>query len=424
MAIPMMILHTQVTIDRSYGGPARTVPALCDAVARQATQNVTLVSSCSDQVSAEYLQGSFFRLVLSGGRDLSTFLMQLNELGDCGDCDLLHDHGLWLPSNMAAAKYARKTGIPYILTPRGMLEPWCLKHKAVKKKVAWWMYQKRIIGQAVLLHATAEEEAESLRKLGLRQPIAVIPNGVDFPEVLPEGSKKTNFKTALFLGRVYPVKGLVNLVKAWADVRPEGWQLMIAGPDEAGHAAELKELATQLGLSWTNDCSFNRSGGEKSHSSLSRMSNGTGRDEKLSTNHLVLNTNDIVFTGALDDEQKWQAYADADLFVLPTFSENFGVVVAEAMAAGVPVITTKGAPWKVLEEKHCGWWIDVGVEPLVEALKKATSISDEERKEMGLGGKKVAYERFDWQNIGSQMVDVYEWVLGKSGKRPDCVRLD
>jgi glycosyltransferase involved in cell wall biosynthesis len=111
----------------------------------------------------------------------------------------------------------------------------------------------------------------------------------------------------------------------------------------------------------------------------------------------------------------------ASLFVLPTFSENFGIAVAEALAAGVPVITTKGAPWKELETHRCGWWVDVGAEPLATAMREAIALSDEQRRAMGKRGRRLVEERYSWPKIAADMKSVYEWVLG-SGPKPECVQ--
>ena len=125
----------------------------------------------------------------------------------------------------------------------------------------------------------------------------------------------------------------------------------------------------------------------------------------------------FIFTGALDDEKKWKAYARADLFVLPTYSENFGIVVAEALWAGVPVITTKGTPWKELVERKCGWWIDTGVERLVKVLPEAIALSDVERREMGARGSKLVEEKYTWDAVVKVMVKGYERLVQSEGVR-------
>ena len=132
--------------------------------------------------------------------------------------------------------------------------------------------------------------------------------------------------------------------------------------------------------------------------------------------------NDFDFVGSVDGAEKAALYHSADLFVLPTFSENFGVVIAEALACGLPVITTKGAPWQGLETHLCGWWVDVGVEPLVDALQRAFRTPDSELKAMGERGRVYAENSFAWPKIAEQTLDVYRWVLGQ-GEKPNCVVL-
>jgi len=266
-----------------------------------------------------------------------------------------------------------------------MLEPWATKHKRWKKRLAMSLYQLRDLESARALVVTAETEYSNLRQLGLKQPIAVIPNGVNLPDDMalkPTLSESRDIqRTVLFLSRIQEVKGLPNLVEAWARLRPVGWRLQIAGPDEAGHLGKVLALAGQLRVA-----------------------------------------DSMEYVGEVDDKAKSSLYRQADLFVLPTFSENFGVVVAEALAHGLPVITTKGAPWKDLVTYGCGWWIDIGVAPLVDALRVATALSDRERRAMGLRGR-IYVQRYNWTDIAKDMAALYRWVL-REGGRPSCVRLD
>ena len=297
---------------------------------------------------------------------------------------LVHNNGLWQPVNHWAASTAHRFGIPLVVQPHGMLEPWALKEKALKKRLGMALFQRRDIETAKVLVATSADEYRNLRHLGLTQPVAIIPNGIDLtaagvPKV--ERVRTGGNRTVLFLSRVHKVKGLTNLVQAWAQVRPAGWRLQIAGPDEGGHLAEVLRAAQAVGVAGSID-----------------------------------------YLGEVDGARKTEVYHNADLFVLPTFSENFGVVVAEALSHGLPVITTRGAPWADLETHGCGWWVDIGVEPLATALRQAMALNDDERRAMGERGRAYV-QRYNWADIARQMADVYRWVLGQ-GARPDCVHLD
>jgi glycosyltransferase involved in cell wall biosynthesis len=187
-------------------------------------------------------------------------------------------------------------------------------------------------------------------------------------------------RTALFVGRIYPVKGLPLLVEAWAKIRPAGWKMKIVGADEAGHLAEVVAMVRAAGLEDVFE-----------------------------------------FTGPLAGDALRSAYLGADLMVAPSHTENFGMSIGEAMAHGLPVITTHGAPWKLLEEECCGWWVPVSAAGIAEALDDATRRSPEEMSVMGERGRAVVAERFAWEGIARQFVECYRWLLGE-GERPDCVR--
>jgi glycosyltransferase involved in cell wall biosynthesis len=262
-----------------------------------------------------------------------------------------------------------------------MLEPWAVKRSRFKKAIVNWLYQRMCLHHASCLRATAASEIESIRQFGVKNPIALIKNGVPLPAELPPRPAIFNRrKRALFLSRIHPKKGLLNLVRAWKRVRPEGWELVLIGPDEGGHLAEV--------LAAVRECDL--------------------EDE-------------IRYGGEFwDQEAKFQCYFDSDLFILPSYSENFGLVIAEALGCGVPVITTLATPWKDLEIHRCGWWIETGEEPLVAALKQALSVPLDEMREMGVRGRALVQGKYSWTPIGAQMAEVYFWLMGRVG-RPDFV---
>jgi glycosyltransferase involved in cell wall biosynthesis len=388
----MGVLHCVPSLDPRHGGPSQTVAALTDALARTGALAVALLAQGhAGRPVVPAAEPSVARRVLIGRGRVALALglpmrRGLAEVAPGTRPALIHSHGVWHPAGHWAALAARRWQVPLILHPRGMLEPWALGQKAWKKRLALTAFQRRDLSQARVLVATSALECDNLRTLGLRQPVAVIPNGVALPAaedlVLPDaGAQAQRERLALFLSRVHPKKGVLALVRAWAQAAPRGWRLVIAGPDEGGHAAEVARLVTALGL----DAS-------------------------------------VVFAGAVAGSQKAALYRDADLFVLPTFSENFGLVVAEALSYGVPVITTRGAPWADLETHGCGWWIDTGVEPLVAALRAATALTDSERQAMGERGRAYV-QRYDWDAIAAQTLALYRWVLGQ-GERPGFVRVD
>lgn len=385
-------LHVVASLAPKDGGPSRTVTHLTDALVQHTDIGVTLLtqslpndptieSQCS-QVDRHVLY-HHSRLMLKSGwpmrRELARATMQK-------DIALVHSHGLWLPVNHWTSRAARKMRAPLIIQPRGMLEPWAINHKAFKKRLAMLLFQQRDIDTAKAIIATSLPEYQNLRSLGLKQPIAIIPNGVviDTDTTRPNNTclkNKQDERSVLFLSRIHPKKGLFNLLEAWAQISPKGWRLKIAGPDEGGHLQEVMAKARQLNI-----------------------------------------VSSLDYLGEVNGELKSATYQSADLFVLPTFSENFGIVVTEALSHGLPVITTKGTPWADLKTFDCGWWIDIGVEPLMVALRDAMALKDEDRREMGSRGKKYV-TRYGWDKIARKTAEVYLWLL-RQGPIPDCVIVD
>ena len=220
--------------------------------------------------------------------------------------------------NVYPGQVARRYGLPLVVSPRGTLSEWAMHSGSAVKRLFWPLVQRPSLAATTCFHATAESEYEDIRRMGFRQPVAVIPNGIDIKELQPKSS--SGGRTLLFLGRIHPIKGLDMLLPAWRAVQTKfpDWHLRIIGPDNGGYVEKMRRMAHDLKL------------------------------ER------------IEFCGSLYGQDKWDAYRNADLFVLPTYSENFGMAVAEALASAVPAIVTKGAPWEGLATENAGWWIDIG----------------------------------------------------------------
>lgn len=352
------VIHYVPTVDPSDGGPSVSVPALCRALG---DENV--------DVSLLFGQGDVFLPKASSAPDfqpsakplpiLWRAMMLARRLAHLLATDrpkALHVHGVWHPLGAVACMVARFRKTPYVVTPRGMLEPWALNYKSGKKKIAWRLYQRWILEQASFLVATSEMEASSIRALLPDVEVRVIPNGVDVPVVpegVPYGSKTP--RTALFLSRLDPKKGADILIDAWCTVAPDKWRLVIAGPGDPEYVASLKEKVARKG------------------------------DDAR-----------ITLLGPVYGDEKESLFAAASLFVLPTHSENFGNVIAEALARSIPVVTTKGAPWAIIASEKCGWWIETGVEPLIECLSAAVQETSEALSERGRRGRVLMQEKFSW----------------------------
>jgi len=390
----MHIVQTVPELSTASGGPSYTVTSLCDSLSAVSGLELSLVTERHTIQHNYQTSGAVRRMELGGeggrvarslsvayGHEFSRFLTTF-------PADVVHVNGIWHPVFHWSARAARRSGAKVIIQPHGMLEPWSMAHQRVKKRLAWWLYQARDLALTDALVATSEDELLNLRRLGLRQPVALLPNGVHLPDAgAPNPERNVAMQVAarqrhmLFLSRLHPKKGVELLLEAWAALRPPGWMLTIAGTGDAAYLAFLSERAQSLQLG-----------------------------------------SEVRFVGELLGEAKWRAYRNADVFVLPTFSENFGVVVAEALAHGLPVITTKAAPWNSLGIHQCGWWIDVGRDPLIGALQQAISLDDDTRSEMGKRARDLA-ATFDWRQIAESTAEVYRWLAGQ-GPLPACVSLE
>lgn len=366
----MRILHVTSSLNPIMGGPARSVPQL--AISQSALGHDVSVWAANDSYR-EFADNPV------GAENVSMRFEAINEtIKKSSNVDIVHDHGIWDIFHHRVSDRCAAIGVPRVVSPRGMLEPWALDFNKWKKLIAWHTYQKKDLIVASALHATSEAEARQFQKLGLVNQTIILPNGV--PRISKElssvdvNSGDDNNREVLFLGRVHPKKGLDLLINAWADLSPERCRMRVVGPDEVGHTAELRALVASKNLEqqW-------------------------------------------VFEGELTGDKKWEAYRAADVVVLPSYSENFGIGVAEALVSGTPVISTTGTPWEGLIQHDCGWWVQPDVSSIASALKIALcEVSIDTLRLMGNRGKIWAEQDFSWSKIALEMVNEYESIIARS----------
>lgn len=281
--------------------------------------------------------------------------------------DIVHLHCLWQLHTYAKA--ADAAGVPIVWSTHGMTAPWSMRHKRWKKAIAWRLFQKRDLHRAALVHCTTQQEFEWNKRLGFSNCVT-IPLGTDLAGFVPARTDGGSRRVLLFVGRIYPVKGLANLVKAWKFAigggGMGGWRLRIVGPDEAGHQAELERLVAELSLSGSVEFPGPKYGGD------------------------------------LDAE-----YAACDCLVLPSFTENFGATVADALAHGKPAIASVFTPWSELAGRHCGWYVSNEPPALAAAIRDMAALPDEERRRMGERGRALAEEKYSWPAVANALAETY-----------------
>jgi len=380
----MKVIQVVPFIGDESSGPAYSVPSLCRALSAIGVETelhvlAPLPQSVHDINCFSYPRHIFPHYALGRSPEM------LRGLKDaCKRNDIIHNHSLWMMPNIYPNLAVSGTKCKHVVTPRGTLSQWALKRSSIKKKFISLLGQTAALSNVTMFHATCLAEYNEIRAYGLKQPVAVIPNGVDLPIIGPYINKeKKERRRLVFLSRIHKKKGVDVLISAWGlicDKFPE-WDLHIAGPLNSNYAVNMKNMASVK---------------------------AQGR---------------VFFEGELCGYEKHRFLRSADIFVLPTFSENFGIVVAEALANATPVICTRGAPWEGLVKNRAGWWIDVGIDPLIECMQHAMALDGSELGQMGENGRNWVEQDFSWNTIGKHMKIAYDWLL-HGGDLPDWVIVD
>lgn len=381
----MRVLHVSPYFPpaRPYGGPPASVLGLCQALQR-AGVDVEVVTTtangrdsltpsppggeCYDGVPVRYADRAFPRRFF-GARVRGPLTDALAR------ADVCHIHGIWNVPEWWASHLSRAAGVPYVVSPRGMLQPQAAQRGRWRKAAAYALLERRNLKGASLLHATSEQEAGAIRALDLGVPIAVLPNGVDLHE--PRGAARgyraslgipAGAFLVLFLGRLHRIKRLDLLADAFADVRTThpAVHLVLAGPDEHGLVPNL----------------LRRLSGDADH---------------------------VHAIGDIHGADKWALLKDADVMVQCSDSESFGLAVVESLASGVPVIVTRTCPWSEIEARDCGFWVEQSAPAIAAAIR--TLVDDPLRRgRMGDHGAQMAGDHYAWDAIAPQMARLYAGI--------------
>lgn len=372
----MKITHVISSISRNSGGTSTYLQSLLEVLPSSLKNTLICYDSYDnlelpDDVNLKMINDSKKR-INGFSRE---FYITLNETNS----DLMHINGFWEFTSFLASRVAQTKKIPYVFSPHGMLEKWPLEQNKFIKKIALRLYQNKDLRRAACIHATSNNELKTIRNNGFKNPIAMIPNGVnivEFPISFPD--KHNTTKKILFLSRIHVKKGIENLIDAWKLINTElkkDWIIEIVGNGDENYIQSLKDIIISENLS-----------------------------EQIEIKKPVFGIDKV------------KLFREASLFVLPTFSENFGIVIAEALASYTPVITTKGTPWEDLKKTNSGWWTDIGIEPLKKVLEQAIGSSDKTLIKMGVNGRKLIEDKYSMQSVAEQMLQLYQWILTKKNK--------
>lgn len=372
----MKILFFLSSLSQYNGGPSQSVPMLMRGLMALGV-DVTLMTVGDADVSEALKQEFGPRLMLLKQGTTA----EMEEVLRTGNFDLIQLQSIWEPVYHRLASLARRLHIPYIVTPRGMLEPWSLEQKKWKKRLALWLYQRRDLDSAQCLYATSQMEAQHLKDLGLKTPIAVIPNGLDVDQYPCRSSQSLMQRQVLFLSRIHEKKGIEVLLEAWSRLCTDfpDWKLLIVGNGQECYVRKIAELVSNPVLS-----------------------------------------SSVRLSGPIMGDEKVRLFHQSALFCLPSYSENFGMAIAEAMATGVAVITTRNCPWEWLNPTQTGWSVDLRTEQLETTLREAMQTYPTSLYQRGQRAAVELRNRFDYRIVAQSALQLYSYLLGQ-GERPDSL---
>ncbi|GHT53478.1 glycosyl transferase family 1 [Bacteroidia bacterium] len=375
----MKILHTTPNLSLSYGGPTQSVFYTVEGLRVQGL-DVDILTYQPD-IHDRLIADDEYIIALPLGKSSFVHSSGYKHYLKNHSYDLYHAQGIWQYPTSIAAKIARKQNKPYIITPRGMLYPQALAASKLKKQIFLKLFLLNDLNKAATVQATCEEEMHHLRNVGVKTPIAVIPNPIHVQDRLPYAMRNAQFKLG-YLGRVHPRKNIERIIYAWekSGNKTTNSELVIIGDGDKSYLDFLKAETTRLNLK------------------------------------------NVVFTGFLSGEAKEKMLNALSYLVVPSDFENFGMIIPEALTKGIPVIASKGTPWEELNTHRCGWWVDNDVDTLAATIEQALQLPKTTRIEMGRRGQELVKNNYSVEVVAKKMIRLYEWILS-GGQKPEFVYL-
>lgn len=392
----MRIIHLVNDLDNSFGGPARSVPELA-AYLQHMNVSQTLISIKSNELQNNSVinensldwksfEGKYFKK-LYYSPDLMKNLKQIV----LSEIVIIHVHAMWTYPIFCLSRLVKEFNIPIIYSVRANLYKESLKNSKYLKLIAWYLFQKKLFESSNCFHVTDHRSIQAIRNMGFKNPIALVSNGISLSEFVDLPTKqeakrklglRADKKYLLFLSRIHPRKRLDLLIKTWFTLCSsfQEWDLLIYGP-----VGDKKYMNKIMSIIRDNDQS----------------------DRVLIKDMIV-------------GRERLLAHTAADLFVLPSYFENYGMAIAEALASRTPVIATKGSPWCDIRRKNAGWWINSDEKSLTIALKEAFELNESALEEKGNNGHNLIKNSHDWHNRATEMKAVYKWMLDGE-KRPNII---
>lgn len=383
---PLHVAHVVPRVDEAWGGPAMALRQITSRLADEGiSSSIWTTGSKDDDANAgassafpsanvhvypvETPRGWFYSPALARGLASSMT-----------DIDIVHIHGLWTYPHFVAARIGARCSKPVILRPAGQLEPWLVSHKGIKKAIYLKTFGVLLSRCTTLVQAMSEMEKANILSSGLHRNVVVVPHGINLPDFEELASERIDLllcreglerdRYVLALGRLSPQKGLDVLISAWEQMSSNpmaaGWALVLAGPDFKGYEAKLRSLAQ-------------RSGNEAR----------------------------IVFTGAVSGERKRALLQGAGVFAAPSRGENFGIAIAEAAYAGLPILTSDRTPWSDLTNSGGGITTTFDASEVYAGLRAMISHERAVRKEMGVKAREYIHQHYDIGNIVGRWRDMY-----------------